>query len=50
MRYFKYIFTNYDNCLEIKLYNIKDFLIGKYIDSWKEYYKNRKNLLQKSQP
>lgn len=47
MRYFKYIFTNYDNSLEIKLYNIKDFLIGKYIDSWKEYYKNRKNFTAK---
>lgn len=47
MRYFKYIFTNYDNCLEIKLYNIKDFLIGKYIDSWKEYYKNRKKFTAK---
>lgn len=47
MRYFKYIFTNYDNSLEIKLYNIKDFLIGKYIDSWKEYYKNRKKFTAK---
>ena len=47
MRYFKYIFTNYDNGLEIKLYNIKDFLIGKYIDSWKEYYKNRKKFTAK---
>lgn len=47
MRYFKYIFTNYDNSLEIKLYNIKDFLIGKYIDSWKEYCKNRKKFTAK---
>lgn len=47
MRYFKYIFTNYDNSLEIKLYNINDFLIGKYIDSWKEYYKNRKKFTAK---
>lgn len=47
MRYFKYIFTNHDNSLEIKLYNIKDFLIGKYIDSWKEYYKNRKKFTAK---
>lgn len=47
MRYFKYIFTNYDNSLEIKLYNIKDFLIGKYIDSWTEYYKNRKKFTAK---
>ena len=47
MRYFKYIFTNYDNSLEIKLSNIKDFLIGKYIDSWKEYYKNRKKFTAK---
>ena len=47
MRYFKYIFTNYDNGLEIKLYNIKDFLIGKYIDSWKESYKNRKKFTAK---
>lgn len=47
MRYFKYIFTNYDSSLEIKLYNIKDYLIGKYIDSWKEYYKNRKKFTAK---
>ena len=47
VRYFKYIFTNYDNSLEIKLYNIRDFLIGKYIDSWKEYYKNRKKITAK---
>ncbi len=48
MRYFKYIFRNYDNSLEIKLYNLKDFLIGKYTNAWKEYYQNRKKMTAKT--
>ena len=48
MRYFKYIFRNYDNSLEIKLYNLKNFLIGKYTDAWKEYYQNRKRMTAKT--
>lgn len=47
MRYFKYIFRNYDNNLEIKLYNLKDFLIGKYTGAWREYYHNRKKMTAK---
>ena len=48
MGYFKYIFQNIGNSFDIRLFDLKDFFIGKYIKAWTEWYKKRKELTVKA--
>jgi len=40
--YFKGLFSDVDNLFDIKLFDLKEFFIGKYIRAWKELYQKRK--------
>jgi len=46
--YFKNLFTNINNSFDIRLFNIKDFFISKFVKSWIEWYKRRKELTLKA--
>ena len=47
MWYYKNLFTNINSSFDIRLFNLKDFFIGKYIKTWAEWYKKRKDLTGK---
>jgi len=47
MGYFKYLFQSVGNGFDIRLFDLKDFFIGKYIKAWSELYKKRKELTAK---
>ncbi len=45
--YFKEIFRNTNAMYDIKLYDLKDFFVGKYVASWTVLFKRRKELTLK---
>jgi len=46
--YYKNLFINMNSSFDIRLFNLKDFFIGKYIKTWSEWYKRRKEVTVKS--
>ena len=48
MWYFKSVFSNINSSFDIRLFNLKDFFLKKYIDTWREEYQRRKDLSTKT--
>ena len=48
MNYFKGLFRNVNNSFDIRLFDLKNFFIGKYINAWTDWYNKRKTVTLKS--
>ena len=46
--YYKSLFTDINSSFDIRLYNLKDFFVGKYVEEWREFNKKRKELTIKA--